>query len=145
MVYRKCKTFDFKKYGKGSQFYLSSFVSTSLDENIKEKFEGNCFMKIIIKNNEKNNYCYLIENVSDVKQEKEVLITVYCQFLITNISKDEAGLDIIDIDCLGYVLDDNNAKKWPKENENIIKQYTNDQNETNKGKKDEKESGCNLI
>ena len=145
MVYRKCDTFDFKKYGKGSQFYFSSFVSTSLDENIKEKFNGSCLMKIIIKNNEKNNYCYLIENVSDFKHEKEVLITVYCQFLIKNIYKDETGLDIIDMDCLGYVLDDNNAKKWPKENENIIKQYTNDKNETNKGKKDEKESGCNLI
>ena len=52
------------------------------------------------------------------------------------------------MDCVGYVLDDNNPEKWPKENENIIKQYTNeqiDQNETNKGKKDEKGSGCNLI
>ena len=51
----------------------------------------------------------------------EVLITAYCQFLITNVSKDETGLDIIDIDCVGYVLDDDNPKKWPKENENIIK------------------------
>jgi len=139
MVYRKCDTFDFKKYGKRSQFCFSSFVSTSLDENIKEKFKGSCLMKIIIKNNEKNNYCYLIEKVSDFKHENEVIITVYCQSLIRNISKVEAGLDIIDIDCLGYVLDDNDSKKWPKENENIIKQYTNDQNETNKGKKMKKE------
>lgn len=105
-------------------------------------------MRIIIKNNEKNNYCYLIENVSEVKHEKEELITAYCQFLITNVSKDETGLDIIDIDCVGYVLDDDNPKNWPKENENIIKQYTNeqaDQKETNKGEKDEKGSGCNLI
>lgn len=150
MVYRKCDTFDFKKFGKGSQFYFSTFISTSLSENIKNEFNGNCLLRIIIKNNEKNNYCYLIENVSEVKHEKEVLLTTYCQFLITNISKDETGLDIIDMDCLGYVLDDNNPQKWPKENKNIIKQYTTekmDQNETDKGKKDEKESGsgCNLI
>ena len=143
--YRKCHTFDFKKYGKGSQTYFSSFISTSLDENIKEKFDGKCLMRIIIKNNEKNNYCYLIENVSDYKHEKEVLITAYCQFLITNISKDETGLDIVDMDCVGYVLDDNNPEKWPKENENIINQYTNEDIGQNETYNYEEGCECNLI
>ena len=144
-VYRMSNTFDFNKYGKGSQFYFSSFVSTSLEESIKEKFYGKCFMRIIIKNNEKNNYCYLIENVSDCKHEKEVLITAYCQFLITNISKDEKGLDIIDMECLGYVFDDKNPKKWPKENENIISQYTNEDIGQNETYNYEEGCECNLI
>ena len=147
-VYRKCPSYDFKKYGVGSQFYFSSFTSTSMNENIKTKFKkGSALLRIIIKNNEKSNYCYLIENISDYKTEEEVLITSYCNFIITNISKDEKGLDIIDMDCLGYVPDDDNPKKWPKENENIIKHYTTpdlDEKET-KGKKIEKESGCSLI
>ena len=144
IVYRKCVSHDFKKYGVGSQFYYSNFISTSLNEGIKDKWDGTAFYRIIIKNNEKGNYCYFIQNISDHKEEEEVLITSYCQYLITNLSKDEKGIDIIDMICLGYVLDDENPKKWPIEEENIVKHYITEKM-SNEIKEKKKEQSCNLI
>ena len=114
VVYRKTITFDKKKYGIGSQFYFSTFVSASLNENLK--WRGNCKMNITIKNNEKNNYCFSVKGVSDYAKEDEVLITCYSNFLIKNMEKNKNGILIVDMECVGYVLDDGNAEKWECDN-----------------------------
>ena len=110
-VYRKTdKTFDFEKYGKGSQFYLANFISTSKNTN----YTGIYRMNIKIRNNEKNNYCYYIKNISDIPGEEEVLISPFTSFIITNITENNDGNKIVDLECIGYVLDDNKIKEWPK-------------------------------
>ena len=115
IVYRKADmTFDFKKYEKGSEFYLSNFISSSSNKN--SKFPGKNRMHITIKNNEKNNYCYYIKEISKYDYEEEVLITAYTSFYITNVEGNEKDGIIVHAECRGYILDDNNVDKWPSEN-----------------------------
>lgn len=115
IVYRKADiTFDFAKYEKGSEFYLSNFVSTSLNKN--SDFGGKHRMHITIKNNEKSNYCYYIKDISAFKSEEEVLITAYTSFYITNVEGNKKDGIIVHAECRGYILDDNNVDKWPAEN-----------------------------
>ena len=80
LVRRSDRSFDLNKYGIGSQFYLSTFTSTSL--NMNSTFPGEHKMIVTIKNNEKNNYCYFIKNVSKYSTEEEVL--AFFQLLVAN-------------------------------------------------------------
>jgi len=116
LVRRSDRSFDLNKYGIGSQFYLSTFTSTSL--NMNSTFPGEHKMIVTIKNNEKNNYCYFIKNVSKYSTEEEVLITAYSNFFIKSVNKNEKGHLIVEIECVGYVLDDDKVEEWPVENEN---------------------------
>lgn len=102
----------------GRRLYFGKFLSTSLDkEKAKEFTFGNGFLFIItIKNNEENNYCYNIEKFAVVNNEgyedaeREILITAFALFQITNIVK---GNDITEIymDCFGFenLSDDNDS------------------------------------
>ena len=102
----------------GRRLYFGKFLSTSLDkEKAKEFTFGNGFLFIItIKNNEENNYCYNIEKFAVVNHEgyedaeREILITAFALFQITNIVK---GNDITEIymDCFGFenLSDDNDS------------------------------------
>lgn len=133
IVYRKVeKKFDFKKYEKGSEFYLSNFISTSFNKNLE--YFGKNRMHITIKNNEKNNYCYYIKGISACPNEEEVLITAYTSFYITNVEENKKEGMIVHAECRGYILDDNNVNKWPAENK-----YGG------KTPKKENESGCYLV
>ena len=125
ILYRKADiSFDFKKYGIGSQFYLSNFISASKNEN--SKFRGRHRMHITIRNNEKNNYCYDISSISQFPNEQEVLITAYASFYITNVTKNILTKNItVYVECIGYILDDNNVKEWPKENNYQIENQSN--------------------
>ena len=133
IVYRKADiTFDFKKYEKGSEFYLSNFISSSSNKN--SEFPGKHRMHITIKNNEKNNYCYYIKDISKYSYEEEVLITAYTSFYITNVEGNEKEGMIVHAECRGYILDDNNVDKWPAENKYEAKTP-----------KKESGSGCYLV
>ena len=102
----------------GRRLYFGKFLSTSLDkEKAKEFTYGNGFLFIItIKNNEESNYCYNIEKFAVVNNEgyedaeREILITAFALFQITNIVK---GNDITEIymDCFGFenLCGDNNS------------------------------------
>lgn len=109
-VYRRADiTFDVNKYNIGSQFYFSNFISTSKK---KDGYIGNHILEITIRNNEKNNYCYSIKDLSLYDNEDEVLITAYTSFFIKKI-REENGYKIVEIECIGYVLDDKNVDNWP--------------------------------
>ena len=59
-----------------------------------------------IKNNGTNghpNYCYDITDLSCFENEKEILLSSHCYFLITNINRD--NFDYIYLTCQGYLLD----------------------------------------
>lgn len=144
VVYRREEiSFDLDKYGKGSQFYLSNFISTSSNINtkfgidLKEKEKKKHMIYITIRNNEKYNYCYYIRDVSDYPNEEEVLITAYCNYYITNVTKNEQDESIIVYAvCLGYVLDDDKVNEWS----NINKYKAKKKEEATK-----KDSGCILF
>ena len=121
LVYRYLDfPFDTKKYGVGSTFYISTFVSTSLKQNVKSFKDKKCMLKIIIKNNAEKNYCFSISEVSAFKSEDEVLICPYCQFLIKMIEEKDDKI-ITEMECLGYRLNDNEVKSWPKEDKELSK------------------------
>ena len=83
-------------------------------------------MHITIRNNEKNNYCYDISSISQFPNEQEVLITAYASFYITNVTKNILTRNItVYVECIGYILDDNNVKEWPKENNYQIENQSN--------------------
>ena len=115
IVYRKTDiTFDFEKYGIGSQFYLSNFISSSTNKN--STFTERNRMDITIRNNEKKNYCYYVEKLTNNPGEDEVIISPYTSFIITNMTDNEDGSKIVNLECIGYDLDDNKIEEWPPEN-----------------------------
>ena len=93
----------------GRKLYFGKFLSTSLDKEAAKIFTyGNGFLFIIrIKNNEKSNYCYNIEKFANFNNEgqedaeREVLITAFSLFQITNIDKGRQISEIY-MDCLGF-------------------------------------------
>ena len=102
----------------GSQFYFSSFVSTSYDKeqaegflqyqkNHKKKDKGT-LMEIKLLNNGMNgnylNYCFNIENISISPEQREVVICSHCYFQVTNITRSNPD-DYVELVCKGYVLD----------------------------------------
>ena len=115
IVYRGINKFKFApEIGIGSQFYFREFFSTSLDENVAKMFAGctsdgdnkGTIMVITIKNNGTNghpNYCYDITDLSKYRDEKEILLSSHCYFLVTNIIRN--NLDYVYLTCQGYLLD----------------------------------------
>ena len=95
----------------GSQFYFSSFVSTSTSKEIARRFiksKNGTFMTITIRNNGTDerhpNYCLNIEKISLLPEEKEILLCSHCYFQVTNIQRNEK-IDYVDLLCKGYLLD----------------------------------------
>ena len=113
VVYRGCSIgFDKNKYKVGSQFYFGEFISTSKKKDVAMIFGGKMNLMIItIKNNKKKNYCYYIKNISEFHTEEEIIITAFCNFLITKYEYN-SGQNIIYLTCLGYVLNENKANEW---------------------------------
>ena len=92
-------------------FYFGEFISTSKNKNVALGFGGNSNLMIItIKNNKKKNYCYYVKNISAYQTEEEVIITAFCNFLITKY-ENNSGQNIIYLTCLGYVLNENKANE----------------------------------
>ena len=102
----------------GSKFYFSSFISTSTDIKIADRFRknglkkngdgGGTLMKIFIHNNgtDENhpNYCLNIENYSLSPEQKEILICSHCYFEIIKMKRSD-DIDYVDLVCKGYLLD----------------------------------------
>ena len=80
-------------------------LSCSKDIQIAKNFAGSgTLLYISIQNNGINGkkvYCRDIENISDFPEEKEIIFTAFCQFIVTDIKK-EQNLDIIYLTCDGY-------------------------------------------
>ena len=60
-------------------------------------------MKIIIKNNQKSNYCYSLKQISKYKKEDEILISSHCFYTITNIERNIDG-DFVEAVCEGFLF-----------------------------------------
>lgn len=87
---------------KGSRFYFPNFISASRDLNEAKKFAygGGIILCITITNNGNNgnnNYCRDISDISQIKTEKEVLITAFCIYTLDKIEENTYYLT-----CLGY-------------------------------------------
>ena len=157
----------------GSKFFIPQFFSTCIycrkdDSGI---FGKNLYI-ITIKNNEKNNYCYNITNLSYHKEEYEILITAFSTFVLKSIKDNKDGSFTYELDCLGYEFDsyieeiENKIKKeifeiakisidkidkidWSayedQGRENIIKEIINVINKTNDKYIEIKNKGYKLI
>ena len=105
IVYRGINAKTPFNLGIGTKFYFQEFLSTSKDINIAKGFASlGTLMVISIQNNGINGkkvYCRDIENISQFPFEKEVIITAFCEFKITEIKK-ENNLDVIYLTCIGY-------------------------------------------
>lgn len=101
VVYRGLSNSVPSDWKVGKQFYFGEFVSTSLSLDVAKSFaNGGPILIITIKNNGvkgRNNYCRSVDDISQYKGEKEVLITAFCIFKITKIVGKNYYLD-----CLGY-------------------------------------------
>jgi hypothetical protein len=108
IVYRGINKFKFSEdIGIGSKFYFREFYSTSLSKEKAESFIGKngTLMIIRIENNGLNNlpcYCYNITNFSNCPDEKEVLLTTHCHFIVEKIVRGD--IDIVNLTCEGYLL-----------------------------------------
>ena len=113
IVYRGITKYRLPKdLGIGSKFYFREFISTSRDREQAEKFidyEGNIrkgtLLIIKLKNNSRRNYCFDICNYSCIPSESEILISSFCNYMITGIERNENGFDIVNLDCEGFLLD----------------------------------------
>jgi len=108
-VYRGINRQFPEEIGIGSKFYFREFISTSLNRQIAEIYLGGSgtLLVITIKNNGingQNNYCLKIDDISEIPDEEEVLITCNCYFTVTNIEKG-ALFDIVYLICEGYKFD----------------------------------------
>ena len=106
-VYRGISFKFFDDIGIGSKFYFNNFISTSNVKKVARGFAGGkgTLLIIKIKNNKERNYCFDVSKFSEVKSESEVLISSFCYYLVTDIKRDKEGIDIVNLDCLGFVLD----------------------------------------
>ena len=104
-VYRGIKVKIPIDIGTGTKFYFREFLSCSKDINVARSFAASGTLLIIsIQNNGINGkkvYCRDIENISQFRHEKEIIFTAFCQFIITDVKK-EQNLDIIYLTCDGY-------------------------------------------
>ena len=104
-VYRGIKVKIPNNIGIGTKFYFKEFLSTSKDIDTARSFAcSGTLMHISIQNNGTNGkkvYCRDIENISMFPNEKEIIFTAFCQFIVTDIKK-EQGMDIIYLTCDGY-------------------------------------------
>ena len=106
----KCYNSKFpSNIGIGSKLYLRGFCPTSLEKRIAEKFAGtkqNTIMEITILNNGTNgfpNYCCVVDSFSKYKDEKEVIITSHCSFIVTDIEHLD-NCDYIYLICEGFLF-----------------------------------------
>ena len=104
--------------GVGSKFIFGEFTSVSEDKNVALGFAGygTLFIIRIENNNYPNFYCNKISDLSDFKNEKEILITSNCTYSITGIEnkkdegkdkydkddKDDFSVDMIYLTCEGF-------------------------------------------
>ena len=110
----------------GSQFYFSSFISTSTKSSIAKSFmydrinkknpdSGGTFMTINIQNNDGTdnhpNYCFNIEKISLSPEQKEILISSHCYFQVTRLERNRnRNIDYVDLTCKGYLLNNYKTK-----------------------------------
>ena len=89
--------------GVGYKFIFPEFISSSIDLNIAKNFGcgGTLFKIRIEKNLSPNFYCYYVDDISQVKGEKEVLITFGCSFQITKKKSEPDGTTKVYITCYG--------------------------------------------
>ena len=104
-VYRGIKVKIPKNIGIGTKFYFMEFLSSSKEIETARAFAASgTLLYISIQNNGINGkkvYCRDIEKISQFPQEKEIIFTAFCQFIVTGIKK-EQGLDVIYLTCDGY-------------------------------------------
>ena len=96
--------------GIGSKFFFRQFISTSLEEKIAKSFlrpkEGT-LMKIILKNigiNNIPNYCCSTDMITPYIEEKEVILTCHCSFIVTDFFHKD-GIDYVSLICEGFLFD----------------------------------------
>ena len=109
IVYRGLSFLKFSdEINVGSKFYFKEFISTSINKEQAEKFcsKDGTILTIIIRNNKKRNYCYNITNYSLCKNEEEILISSFCLFSVRKIKRVDKGVDEVELDCEGFILDD---------------------------------------
>ena len=114
--------------GVGSKFIFGEFTSVSEDKNVALGFAGNgtLFIIRIENNNYPNFYCNKISDLSEFKNEKEILITSNCTYSITGIEnkkdegkdkydkdvKDDFSVDMIYLTCEGFNAQLKGKKKF---------------------------------
>ena len=84
----------------GKNFIFREFISTTedLDLAIRLAGDGTLFIIKIENNINPYNYCFKIDDLSNFKNEKEILITSHCIFEITKkINRIENNNEIYDI------------------------------------------------
>ena len=114
IVYRGINNYKLPKdIGTGSKFYFREFISTSIDKEVSLKFINKeaekrigTLLIIKIKNNKKRNYCLDITKFSRFPKEKEILISSHCYFNVTEIKRNPEGVDEVNLDCEGFLLDE---------------------------------------
>ena len=109
IVYRGIDTLKLSNdIGIGSRFYFREFISTSREKDEALKFikskKGSLFIIKII-NNSKRNYCFDVADYSVFPKESEIVISSFCFFMVTEIKRNEKGIDIINLECEGFLLD----------------------------------------
>ena len=108
IVYRGINKKFWNNIGIGSKFYLREFISTSIDKEVTKNFlsDDGTLLIIKLKNNKKRNYCFYIGELSEFETEKEILISSFCYYLVTEIKRNNDGIDIVNLDCLGFLFDE---------------------------------------
>jgi surface protein len=114
IVYRGIEKYKLPKdIGTGSKFYFREFISTSIDKEVSLKFINKeaekrigTLLIIKLKNNKKRNYCLDITKFSRFPKEKEILISSHCYFNVTEIKRNPEGVDEVNLDCEGFLLDE---------------------------------------
>jgi hypothetical protein len=104
VVYRGVKVKIPNNIGIGKNIYFPEFLSTSKDINVAKSFAGSgTLMIIFIQNNGVNGkkvYCRDVENISVFSFEKEIVLTAFCKFKVTNMKR-SANLDELYLTCVG--------------------------------------------
>ena len=96
--------------GVGSKFTFAEFTSVSEEKKVALDFacRGTLFIIRIENNNFSHYYCYKIDNISEYKNEKEILITSNCTFQITQKNNNlKDSLEEIYLTCEGYKVNEN--------------------------------------
>ena len=93
--------------GIGSKFFFRQFISTSLEEKIFLRPKEGTLMKIILKNigiNNIPNYCCSTDMITPYIEEKEVILTCHCSFIVTEFFHKD-GIDYVSLICEGFLFD----------------------------------------
>ena len=87
----------------GSKFFFREFTSctTSLEQALHFAGSLGTILVITIKNNEKQNYCFSVKDISVVPNEDEILISCHCYYTVNKIEKKDY-LDYYYLTCEGY-------------------------------------------